>query len=104
MIMRSDRLARTRELRGLSQAELAEMVGISSGQIYRYENDKTEPDGKIVARLAQALGVSSDYLLGLTDSALPYIEAELTDSERIVLDAWRRGEKYKAIQGIVNDG
>ena len=101
--MRSDRLARIREQRGLSQAELAEMVSLNSQQIYRYENGRTEPDGEIVARIAVALGVSSDYLLGLTDYETPYIDADLTESERLALDAWRRGEKYEAIKVIIGD-
>lgn len=101
--MRGDRLARTREQKHLSQAELAEMVDLHYQQIYRYENGKTEPDGEIVARIAKALGVSTDFLLGVTDSPTPYIDAELTASERKALSAWRRGEKYEAIKVIVGD-
>lgn len=101
--MRGDRLARTREIRRISQADLAEMVGIGMQQIYRYENGKTEPDGDVVAKIAQALNVSADYLLGLTDSPVPYIDADLTDQERRALDMWRRGEKYEAIKVIVDD-
>lgn len=101
--MRGDRLARIRELRRISQADLAEMVGIHNQQIYRYENGKTEPDGDVVAKIAQALEVSADYLLGLTDSPVPYIEADLTENERRALNAWRRGEKYEAIKEIVDD-
>lgn len=97
------RLARIREQHNLSQADLAEAVGLGHQQIYRYENGKTEPDGEIVARIARYLGVSSDYLLGLTDSPLPYIDAELTQAERKALTAWRRGEKYEAIKVIVGD-
>ena len=101
--MRGDRLARMREIRGLSQAELAERVSLHYQQIYRYENGKTEPDGAIVARIASELHVSTDYLLGLTDSPQPYIDSTLTNRERIALDAWRRGEKYAAIKVIVED-
>lgn len=101
--MRGDRLARIRELRRISQADLAEMVGLGLQQIYRYENGKTEPDGDVVAKIAQALGTSADYLLGLTDSSVPYIQAELKDNERRALNAWRRGDKYDAIKEIVDD-
>jgi transcriptional regulator with XRE-family HTH domain len=101
--MRGDRLARIRELRQLSQADLAEMVGLGMQQIYRYENGKTQPDGDVVARIAQALEVSTDFLLGLTDSPTPYIQADLTEHERRALNAWRKGEKYEAIKEIIND-
>lgn len=103
MVMRGDRLARIRELRRISQAELAEKVGIGMQQIYRYENGKTEPDGDVVARIAMVLNVSTDYLLGLTNSPYPYIDAELTEQEKKALEAWRRGEKYEAIKAIVDD-
>lgn len=99
--MRSDRLAQIREARRISQAELAEMVGLGMQQIYRYENGKTKPDGDVVARIAKVLEVSTDYLLGLTDSPVPYINADLTEHERRALNAWRRGEKYEAIREIV---
>lgn len=102
-IMRTDRLARIRELRQISQADLADMVGLGTQQIYRYENGKTKPDGDVVAKIAQILEVSTDYLLGLTDSPVPYIDADLTEQERKALTAWRRGEKYEAIKVIVDD-
>jgi transcriptional regulator with XRE-family HTH domain len=101
--MFEDRLAYVREKRGYTQAELADMVNLSSQQIYRYENAKTEPDAKIVARIARALRVSTDYLLGLTDSPIPYIDADLRENEREALEAWRRGDKYEAIKVIVED-
>lgn len=101
--MRHDRLSRIREQRGLSQVELAERAGLSSQQIYRYENGKTEPDGTVVARIARILEVSTDYLLGTSDFPAPYIDAELTEKERIALDAWRRGERMEAVKVIVND-
>jgi len=94
--MLGNRLAYIREQRGLTQSELAELVGLHYQQIYRYENNKTEPDGKIVASIAQALKVSTDYLLGVTTSPTPYIDAELTEMERHALNAWRRGARLEA--------
>lgn len=101
--MLGNRLAYIREQRGLTQAELAEIVGLHYQQIWRYENNKTEPDGKIVASIAKALKVSTDYLLGVTDNPTPYIDAELTEMERHALNAWRSGQKYEAIKVIVDD-
>lgn len=101
--MRGDRLAQVREKRGLTQAELAESLGLGTQQIYRYENGKTEPDGEIVAKIAKELNVSTDYLLGITDNPTPYIDADLTIAERKALNAWRRGDKYEAIKVIVGD-
>lgn len=50
---------------GLTQEQLAEIIGITSKSIQRYENDKFKPDVYILARLAAYFDVSADYLLGL---------------------------------------
>lgn len=98
------RLRATRELRGLTQDELAELIGTPPLQINRYENDKTEPKGDMVARIAIALQVSADYLLGLTDDPSPYRAAGyLSENELEVVSAMREGNYKKAIKVIVND-
>lgn len=101
--MRGDRLAQMREKRNLTQVELAEALGMGQNQIWRYENGKNEPDGETIARIAQYLGVSTDYLLGLTDYSEPYIAGELTPKERAAISAWRHGDKFEAIKVIVGD-
>lgn len=50
---------------GLTQEQLAEIIGITSKSIQRYENDKFKPDVYILARLVAYFDVSADYLLGL---------------------------------------
>lgn len=102
--MRGDRLRRIREESNLTQDELAEMLGIGALQIHRYENEKTEPNGDIIAALAKSLSISSDYLLGLTDDPTPLaLSGGLSTKERAVLAALRRGESVRAIKVIVAD-
>ena len=58
---------RIREMRrgqGISQAELAKRVGVHQTAISQWENGRTGPDRKSLAKLAQALNVSFDDLLG----------------------------------------
>jgi transcriptional regulator with XRE-family HTH domain len=43
-------------MRGMTQAELAEMVGTKQPSIARTENGKTEPRISFLRRLAEALG------------------------------------------------
>jgi transcriptional regulator with XRE-family HTH domain len=62
------RLARLRRERGLTQAELAERVGISRALITDYERGKAHLYDELIARFALALGVSADELLGLTNA------------------------------------
>src|SRR3972149_1828956 len=101
--MRGDRLRKYREIQGLTQEELAERADLQPLQIWRYENGKTKPDGDTIANLAVALGISSDYLLGLTDEPTPhYRMGDLSPQEYRVLAAMRRGEVIEAIKEIVS--
>lgn len=66
-----ERIRQTRQLRGYSQQELASKIGISMNSLYHYEKNRKTPSAEVVAKLAEALGVSADYLLGLTDDPAP---------------------------------
>ncbi len=59
----SDRIKQLRTEAGLSQAELAKLVGGSDArQISRYENGRITPSLDATIRIAQALNISLDYL------------------------------------------
>lgn len=62
-----ERIARLRKMKGLSQDELADLLGVSRGAISMYEINKREPDYETLEKLATFFGVSTDYLLGRTD-------------------------------------
>ena len=53
-----------RALRGLSQKELADKLGISAQNLNNYESGQRNPGNKILPALADALGVSTAYLRG----------------------------------------
>ena len=63
-----DRLRKVREIRGVTQEQLAEMADIARTMIGRYETTDQLPALDTLVRLADALGVSTDYLLGRTDA------------------------------------
>lgn len=63
----SDRLRITRELRKLSQAELAQKAGLQPSAISHFETGRRSPSFDNLKRLADSLGVSMDYLFGRTD-------------------------------------
>jgi len=58
-----ERLARLRKARGLTQKDLASMVGLNQAQIHRYEKGRAEPSMSALKRLAQALDVITDELI-----------------------------------------
>ena len=64
------RLARIRKEKGLTQVELAQKMGIIQVLISDYERDKLRPYHEIVAKLAQAMEVTADELLGLKTTAV----------------------------------
>jgi len=60
------RLAELRQAAGLSQSQLAEKVGVNASNIAFWELSGTPPRGEVLPKLAHALGVSVDALLGVT--------------------------------------
>lgn len=61
------RITKARKEINLNQKELAEKCGITEATLSRYENDLREPKSEIVVRMADALNVTTDYLLGRTN-------------------------------------
>lgn len=62
-----DILKELRKERGIGQVELANQLGVSKGVISLWENGLREPSMTSIISLSKFFGVSSDYLLGLTD-------------------------------------
>ncbi len=50
----------------LSQSELGKKAGTSGDLIGRYERDEVKPSIDVIIRIADALNVSIDYLVGKT--------------------------------------
>lgn len=59
------RIRVTRTATGLSQAALAARIGTSQGHVSQWEDGRKTPSAKYLVRLARALNVSADWLLGL---------------------------------------
>jgi transcriptional regulator with XRE-family HTH domain len=75
----AQRLKKARTGKGLSQTELGKLAGIHYTQIGRYENKGAQPSAEVLAKLANALGVSSDYLTNGSVGELA--DNTLTDKE-----------------------
>lgn len=71
----------------LSQKELSKLIGITTSQMSRIENDKAKYIGSdVLIKLAKKFNVSIDFILGLTDISSPknYDIGELGLSEAAV--------------------
>lgn len=55
-------LETARRAKGLTQEELAEAVGIRQAALSRYENETRVPDDDALARIADVLGITVDFL------------------------------------------
>lgn len=58
-----DRLNRLRREQGLSQEDLAEVVGVTRQAVQKWESGASRPDMDNLAALAQYFGVTLDYLV-----------------------------------------
>jgi transcriptional regulator with XRE-family HTH domain len=66
----SDNMLLIRKKKGISQAELGKLIGTSGDVIGRYERGDISPSVEVVSKIADALEVSVDYLLGKTKMEL----------------------------------
>ncbi len=63
------RLAAIRKQRGITQVELAQAIGTGQNIVSDYERGKLRPNPTMLSKLAVALKVSSDEILGLVATA-----------------------------------
>src|SRR5580700_536243 len=107
--MLGQRLKIARTAAGLSLRDLSDKTGnqVSAQMIGRYEHDDGLPGSTVLIALADALGVSENYLLDPTDLRLESVEfrkkqltsrKEEASVEAAVLDAV---ERYLTIEDIV---
>lgn len=62
------KLREVRQSRSITQEQLAEMADISRVMVGRYETTDQLPALDTLVRIADALGTSTDYLLGRTET------------------------------------
>jgi DNA-binding XRE family transcriptional regulator len=67
----AQRLQAMRIKRGLGKKELEIKAGLSNGRIGKYETLKDTPSLDAVARIAEALGCTVDYLTGVNEIRAP---------------------------------
>jgi transcriptional regulator with XRE-family HTH domain len=65
-----DRLKEARTRKNLSQGKLAELTGVNVMNISRYERGEHKPNTEILTKMANALEVTTDFLMsGTIDEA-----------------------------------
>ena len=90
------RLRDLREDSDRSQQEIADILGITQVQYYRYESGQREMPFHLVIQLAKYYSVSIDYISDLTNDKRGITVSELSAEETELIKRYRSlGEKKK---------
>lgn len=71
-----------REAQGLSQKELANQVGVSTGMIAEWESDESSPNLTELSRLSKTLGIPADDLLNIDSGDNDTSSKEIAEEPR----------------------
>lgn len=102
------RLTEVRKDKKMSQDEVGKLVNVHGAVIGRYEREEVKPSIDVATQLAEALGVSLDYLVGSTDVLLEKsIVSKILDIQKLkendrqhvfaLLDAFLKQTKLQSI-------
>jgi transcriptional regulator with XRE-family HTH domain len=101
-----DLLRRAREDKKLSQTDLAERTGLQPSAVSHFETGKRAPSFENLKRLADALTVSVDYLLGRAEEPKgsgPVVEQLFRDFNRMSTSDQESFAKFAAMLAEKND-
>ncbi len=94
-MMLKERVKALRTEKGLSQAELARLAGITERSVQRYEAGASYPQMAAIEKLASALGTSVDDLLGREDQAI--IDLGQTEGKRAQRDFLKQAQQFSTL-------
>lgn len=88
-------LRRFRQGTGLKQEEVAEKLGIKRQAYQPYETGKVTPSVNMIIKMANVFDVTTDYLLGRSDTPHPteFNEREVREAFAF-RDAWQKAVQY----------
>ena len=80
------RIRKLRESRNMTQTELSEILGMKTyTTVSKWEKNENFPKGKDLKKLAEIFNVTSDYLLGLSDTELGKITTQNNHPEILTI-------------------
>jgi Zn-dependent peptidase ImmA (M78 family)/transcriptional regulator with XRE-family HTH domain len=86
-------LAIARKSRGMTQTELADVVGVTQPAINRYESGERDPDKKTLTKLAEVLGVTEELLThGTRFRGALAVDAHMRRQKTTKASTWRQME------------
>lgn len=73
MIGYGEKIKNLRKEKGLTQEQLADLINIGRSALSLYEIEARQPDPETLKNIADTLNVSTDFLLGRTDTTVEKI-------------------------------
>lgn len=93
-IMFPERLKQLRKEKGMTQIDLAEALGVSSGTVAMWETGKRKPSFEMFDKLTEVFDRRLDYILGTSDDPS---SQKLREDEVRILGNWVVQEEYEDV-------
>lgn len=87
------RLTEARQKRGLTQVQLAELIGSTQRAVSRYETVADFPPTAVLLEIAKTLGVSADELLGLKTPKTTASPKQDPETKRL----WKKFQQVRSL-------
>lgn len=89
-----ERLKQLRYEKKLSQGQLARKVGVNASTVALYESGDRFPSLPVLIELSRVLGVTTDYLLGVSDHSDAFLDVTGLSSHQVhilnlIVDSYR---------------
>ncbi|MGV7108135.1 helix-turn-helix domain-containing protein [Flavobacterium sp. U410] len=99
----SNNITRLRKEKNLSREDLGGIVGTSGAVIGRYERNEITPSVEIANKIAQALEVSLDYLVG--NNTMVFKDKKILERMEIISDmpAKEQEQLFNVIDALIRD-
>lgn len=81
----AQRIKEIRNLKGMSQQQLADKLHVSKSLVSHWENSNRTPPMSGLVEVAEALGVSVNYLIGDSDEAYEY-DSSMSEIAKTIID------------------
>lgn len=89
-----ERLKQLRKEKGMTQIELAQTLGVSSGTVAMWETGKRKPQFETLNKLCDLFDRNLSYLVGSSDTPTPEVR---TDENTDQLESWAVQEDYEDV-------
>ena len=96
-------ITQLRKEKGVSRDDLGTIVGTSGAVIGRYEREEITPSVEIANKIAQALNVSLDYLVG--NNSVMVKDKKITERLEVIANMPQEEQKqlFNVIDALIRD-